>query len=177
MLKKIPLAILVFVSDALALQAATVRTNSTSVNQGLTTLPRVYCKSKISGPLPSVADCLPTLYHISTERRPTLPHIYIPGQPREWDGVFGHAFCRIFIFDGVSVAFISNNEVLERMIWVLGKCFSPGNIDRISEITTTIGSRGDWRLRFEIRLATRTEIQRSRVDRNGSGSDFLQDQR
>lgn len=177
MLQSIPLAIIVLVSYGLALDAATVRQNSTSSNHRLTALPRVYCRSKISGPLPSVVDCLPTLYHISTEPGPSLPQTYFPGQHREWDGVSGVAFCRVIIFDGLTVAHISIDEVIEYLIWILGRCILPGNVERISQIATTFGRHRDWRLQFEMRLATLTELQRASIKHNDSGLDFHQEQR
>ena len=177
MLQNIILAIIILVGRGLALEAAMVGKNSTSLNDhGLTDLPRVYCKSKIAGPLPSVVDCLPTLYHISTEPGPSLPQAYIPGQHREWDGVGGDAFCRVIIFDGLTVAYISTDEVLEYLIWILGRCILPDNTNRISMITTTFVNHRDWRLQFEMRLATLTELRGAGITHNVSGVNLLQEQ-
>lgn len=59
----------------------------------------------------------------------------------------------------------SDDELLEHVLWMVGRCFPPGNEKQISEALALLGHDGTWRLQFNIRMGTEAELQ---ADRNRS---------
>ena len=121
--------------------------------------PRVSCRSTVTGPLPTIVDCVPTLYHMSMGPGSFMPRLYRLGESREWDGYSGIGYCRIRIYGGQTTVSYSDDDLLEIALWMIGKCYVPGNSDRISEVLATLSSGHKWVLEFDMRLMTSTELQ------------------
>ena len=122
-------------------------------------LPRVSCKSRVEGPLPTIVDCVPMLYHMSMGPGSFMPRVYRLGDNREWGGYSGIGYCRIQIYGGQTTVTYSDDDLLEIALWMIGKCYVPGNIDHVSEVVATLSSGHAWVLKFNMRLTTTTELQ------------------
>ena len=148
-------------SDGLFSEAARIGSSTYSSNTALEKppLPRVYCRSRIAGPLPPIVDCVPTLYHMSMSPGAFLPHKYSRGDTQEWDGTSGIGYCKVSLYGGQNLEYFSNDDLLELVLFMIGKCYPPGNGDRVSEALTVIGVQGNWRLQFSMRMATNSELQ------------------
>lgn len=92
-----------------------------------------------------------------------LPQKYSKGDKREWDGTSGAGYCEISLSGGGETPeYFSDDDLLEVVLWMIGRCYSPGNPDRVSEAMMITGSNMDWRLQFNMRMATDLEIQSAR---------------
>ncbi|KAI4231294.1 MAG: hypothetical protein L6R40_007779 [Gallowayella cf. fulva] len=127
---------------------------------------RVYCRSRESGPLPSIVDCIPTIYHMSMGPGAFMPRTYNRGGSRTWDGSSGMAHCEVAIFGGTTTELFSDDDLLEYVIWMMGRCFPPGNEGRISEVMALIGAHNTWRLQINMKLAPGEEKARGRIADN-----------
>lgn len=63
---------------------------------------------------------------------------------------------------GTSTVAYSDDELLEYVLWMVGRCFPPGNGKQVSEALASLGHDGSWRLQFTIRMATEAELQTGR---------------
>ena len=133
--------------------------HSGSNNLSAEPLPRVSCKSRVEGPLPTIVDCVPMLYHMSMGPGSFMPRVYRLGDNREWGGYSGLGYCRVQIYGGQTTITYSDDDLLEIALWMVGKCYVPGNIDHVSEIVAALSSGQGWVLKFDMRLITTTESQ------------------
>ncbi|KAL8752904.1 MAG: hypothetical protein Q9199_005422 [Rusavskia elegans] len=135
---------------------------SKSSNNSLSIPLRVFCKSKEAGPIPSIVDCVPSITQMSMGPGAFLPQTYRRGSERHWDGYSGQGYCKIAISGGASTVAYSDDELLEHVLWMVGRCFPPGNEKQISEALALLGHDGTWRLQFNIRMGTEAELQAGR---------------
>ena len=91
-----------------------------------------------------------------------MPRTYRWGNERHWDGYSGQGYCKIALYGGLGTVTYSDDELLEHVLWMVGRCFPPGNDEHVSEAMTVLGHDGTWRLQFNIQMGTKPELQAHR---------------
>ncbi|KAI4217762.1 MAG: hypothetical protein LQ349_009040 [Xanthoria aureola] len=135
---------------------------SNTSNERLSIPVRVFCRSPVPGPIPSIVDCVPSITQMALGPGAFLPQTYRRGSERHWDGYSGQGYCKIAMSGGAGTVAYSDDELLEYVLWMVGRCFPPGNGKQVSEALALLGHDGSWRLQFTIRMATEAELQMGR---------------
>ncbi|CAL8578733.1 hypothetical protein XPA_004506 [Xanthoria parietina] len=99
---------------------------SNSSDERLSIPVRVFCRSPVPGPIPSIVDCVPSITQMALGPGAFLPQTYRRGSERHWDGYSGQGYCKIAMSGGTSTVAYSDDELLEYVLWMVGRCFPPG---------------------------------------------------
>ncbi len=62
----------------------------------------------------------------------------------------------------MTVEAFSDDDLLENVLWMIGRCFEPGNERHKNEAMALLGTGHTWRLQLNLYMATPEQLQAGR---------------